>query len=136
MVLGEHSIGDPNRGPATCAPMEKPSKPLVVDALALGRGVTERYRNLAVAAVNDHEIRLSVMTERFAWHRHPQSDETFLGVDGQLIIEFEDHQAVLGPGQMLTVPAGILHRTRPAGDRSVNLTFERVNAETLFEDPN
>jgi hypothetical protein len=28
-----------------------------------------------------------------------------------------------------------LHRTRPAGSRSVNLTFERTGAETVFEEP-
>jgi mannose-6-phosphate isomerase-like protein (cupin superfamily) len=37
------------------------------------------------------------------------------------------------PGQLVTVRAGTLHRTRPAGERSVNLTFERSNAETIFE---
>jgi len=35
---------------------------------------------------------------------------------------------------MLTVPAGIWHRTRPAGARSVNLTFERANAAAVFGD--
>ena len=75
------------------------------------------------------------MTSPFGWHRHPDSDETFVGVDGKLIIEFEDGMAEVGPGQIVTVPAGTLHRTRPAGERSVNLTFERVGASTLFEEP-
>jgi hypothetical protein len=34
----------------------------------------------------------------------------------------------------VTVPAGTLHRTRPAGERSVNLTFERRGAETVFDE--
>jgi Mannose-6-phosphate isomerase len=100
----------------------------------LSRAVTEAYRNVSLGPVNDHEIRLSVMTEQFRWHRHPNSDETFLGVDGELVIEFSDREIVLGPGQLVTVPAGTLHRTRPAGQRSVNLTFERIGAETLFEE--
>jgi mannose-6-phosphate isomerase-like protein (cupin superfamily) len=54
-------------------------------------------------------------------------------VDGELVVEFADRSVVVGPGQVLTVPAGTLHRTRPAGDRSVNLTFERIGAETVFE---
>jgi mannose-6-phosphate isomerase-like protein (cupin superfamily) len=41
---------------------------------------------------------------------------------------------LVGPGQLVTVPAGTLHRTRPAGARSVNLTFERVGATTVFEE--
>jgi mannose-6-phosphate isomerase-like protein (cupin superfamily) len=49
------------------------------------------------------------------------------------VIEFEDYEVHLGPGQLVTVPAGVLHRTRPAGRRSVNLTFEKKNAQTIFE---
>jgi mannose-6-phosphate isomerase-like protein (cupin superfamily) len=108
--------------------------PSLVDPLALSRAVTEAYRNVSLGDVNDHEIRMSVMTEQFRWHRHPDSDETFFGVDGELVIEFPDHQVLVKPGQFVTVPAGTLHRTRPAGERSVNLTFERAGAETLFED--
>jgi mannose-6-phosphate isomerase-like protein (cupin superfamily) len=96
--------------------------------------VTEAYRNVSLGEVNDHEVRMSVMTEQFRWHRHPDSDETFYGVDGELIIEFENGELVVRPGQFVTVPAGTLHRTRPAGERSVNLTFERIGAATVFED--
>jgi mannose-6-phosphate isomerase-like protein (cupin superfamily) len=108
--------------------------PDAIDPLILSRAVTEAYRNVSLGEVNDHEIRMSVMTEQFRWHRHPDSDETFFGVDGELVIEFADHEVVVKPGQLITVPAGTVHRTRPAGERSVNLTFERVGAETLFEE--
>lgn len=105
-----------------------------IDPLALSRKVTEPYRNVSLGSVNDHEIRMSVMTSQFRWHRHPDSDETFYGVDGELIIEFPDHEVVVRPGHLVTVPAGTLHRTRPAGERSVNLTFERIGAQTIFEE--
>ena len=104
------------------------------DPLVLSRAVTEAYRNASLGEVNDHQIRMSVMTGQFPWHRHPDSDETFFGVDGELVIEFADREVVVKPGQFVTIPAGILHRTRPAGERSVNLTFERIGAETLFEE--
>ena len=107
--------------------------PRLLDPAALSQAISEAYANVALGSVNDHEIRMSVMTEQFPWHRHPDSDETFFGVDGQLIVEFSDRQVVVGPGQFLTVPAGTLHRTRPAGKRSVNLTFERSGADTEFE---
>ena len=105
-----------------------------IDPLALSREIAQPYHNVSLATVNDHEIRMSVMTERFRWHLHPDSDETFYGIDGELVIEFEDHEVVVSPGQFVTVPAGTLHRTRPAGARSVNLTFERAGAETVFEE--
>jgi len=107
---------------------------ILIDPLALSRLVTDDYSNVSLGNVNDHEIRMSVMSEQFRWHRHPHSDEAFYGVDGELIIEFEDGEVVVRPGQSVIVPAGTLHRTRPAGERSVNLTFERKDAETVFVD--
>jgi len=111
-----------------------PTPDILIDPLALSRLVTDDYSNVSLGNVNDHEIRMSVMTEQFRWHRHPHSDEAFYGVDGELIIEFEDGEVVVRPGQSVIVPAGTLHRTRPAGERSVNLTFERKDAETVFVD--
>jgi mannose-6-phosphate isomerase-like protein (cupin superfamily) len=111
------------------------ASPSTIDPLARSQAVTEAYHNVSLATVNDHEIRMSVMTEQFRWHRHPDSDETFYGIDGELVIEFIDREVVVHPGEMITVPAGTLHRTRPAGERSVNLTFERSAAEAVFEDP-
>ena len=105
-----------------------------VDPLVLSRGVTAGYHNVSLSKVNDHEIRMSVMTAPFRWHRHPDSDETFYGVEGELIIEFPDREVIVRPGEFVTVPAGTRHRTRPAGERSVNLTFERTDAETIFDE--
>ena len=106
--------------------------PATIDPLALSAAITTAYDNRSLTAVNDHEIRLSVMTHGFPWHRHPDSDESFAVLEGDLVIEFEGEEVVLKPGQFLTVPAGTLHRTRPGGARSVNLTFERAGAATEF----
>jgi len=100
--------------------------------MALSRAIDGSYENRALAQVNDHEVRMSVMTEPFGWHLHPDSDETFLVVEGGLAIDFENSSVELAPGQMLTVPRGMLHRTRPVGKRSVNLTFEKSGAATEF----
>ena len=109
-----------------------------IDPLALSKSIDEPYRNLSLGLVNDHEIRMSVMTGSFPWHRHPDSDETFYGIDGELIIEFLDGVAVLRPGQFLTVPAGTLcapiescsSRARPAaigsGERIRSTSFTRA----------
>jgi len=109
-------------------------RPTPVDVLELSRSIDSHYYNASIAAVNDHEIRVSIMTEAYHWHEHPESDETFLSVDGGLVIEFPDREFTLRPGQLLTVPAGTIHRTRPVGTRSVNLTFERANASSLPSD--
>ncbi len=91
---------------------------------------TGRYDNHAIATVNDHEVRISTMTEPYHWHRHPDSDESFLALEGGLFIDLDDCTIELPPGHMITIPRGVRHRTRPIGERSVNLTFERANARS------
>lgn len=104
----------------------------LINPVALQREISLPYWNEALTTVNDHEIRMSVMTEAFGWHLHPGSDETFMAVEGGIVITLEGSEIILAPGEMFTVPRGTLHKTRPLGDRSVNLTFERANAETVF----
>lgn len=75
---------------------------------------------------------MSVMTHAFPWHVHPDSDETFQCIEGELVIELPEGEIVLTPGEVLRVPKGVRHRTRPKGERSVNLTFEKCGAKTVF----
>ena len=89
------------------------------------------YKNIPVSLINDHVVRLSIMTEPFYWHYHPNSDETFLVTEGILCIDLEDRTVELAPGQLFTIPANVLHRTRPRSERSVNLTFELAAIETI-----
>jgi mannose-6-phosphate isomerase-like protein (cupin superfamily) len=100
------------------------------DIHALSKGF-DSYHNAPVSGVNDHVIRCSVMTAPFYWHYHPNSDESFLVIEGMLCIDLEGGTIELQPGQLFTVPAGVRHRTRPKGDRSVNLTFERKDMKTV-----
>lgn len=101
-----------------------------VISLSAESATAQSYDNHAIAQVNDHEIRVSVMTEAYHWHRHPDSDESFLAVEGGLFIDFDDRTVQLLPGRLITVRRGVWHRTRPIGERSVNLTFERAGARS------
>ena len=98
--------------------------------LASESSTNRAYDNHPVAAVNDHEVRISVMTEAYYWHCHPDSDETFLSVEGGLLIDLDNITIELAPGNLFTVRRGVRHRTRPVAARSVNLTFERKDAKT------
>lgn len=99
-------------------------------SLSAESATVDAYNNHPIATVNDHEVRISVMTEPCHWHCHPDSDEIFLSLEGGLLIDFSDHTVELLPGHMITVPRGVRHRTRPVGKRSVNLTFERAGARS------
>jgi mannose-6-phosphate isomerase-like protein (cupin superfamily) len=106
--------------------------PLKIIQLASEAASEADYENHVIAKINDHVVRISVMTAPYHWHFHPNSDETFLVVEGGLAIELEEGTVELRVGQMTTVPLGRRHRTRPIGERSVNLTFEAADLETVL----
>lgn len=103
----------------------------LIDALEMARQSQENYFNTVLTTVNDHVLRLSVMTEPYYWHLHPNSDEVFIGLEGVLLIEIENETIELSPGQIFTVQKNVPHRTRPKDGRSVNLTFELQTMETV-----
>lgn len=103
----------------------------VIDVHQQTKAINSLYANFPLTHVNDHVIRVSIMTEPFYWHMHPNSDESFLVVEGSIFIDLEDKTIELFPGQFFTVPKTIKHRTRPNGERSINLTFELQNMETV-----
>jgi mannose-6-phosphate isomerase-like protein (cupin superfamily) len=88
------------------------------------------YENHPISKVNDHVIRISIMTEAYHWHCHADSDETFMALEGGLFIDFDDGTVELMPGHIVTVYRGARHRTRPIGSRSVNLTFALAGAKS------
>lgn len=102
-----------------------------IDLTALASGTLHSYSNQVLTSVNDHDVHLSVMDAPYVWHLHPDSDETFYVVEGTLAVDFDDGTVDLHAGQLLTVPAGVRHRTRPVGARSVNLTVEKSDTTTV-----
>ncbi|HJR12511.1 MAG TPA: cupin domain-containing protein [Rhodanobacteraceae bacterium] len=104
----------------------------VVDIPAHQLAIEEAYRNDVLSNVNDDCIRLAVFEGEYRWHCHPDSDELFLVAAGKLQIDLAGGNTVeLDEWQYLVVPAGIIHRTRAIG-RTVNITFERQHAKTVF----
>lgn len=106
----------------------------VIDLQQEAAAVTEEYRNQVLNRVNDSCLRLGVFQGKYRWHVHPASDELFVVLQGAIIIEFKERASIrIGPLQAATVPAGVIHRTIGVG-RTVNLCFEKVQAETVFLD--
>jgi mannose-6-phosphate isomerase-like protein (cupin superfamily) len=106
----------------------------MIDLMQRAKGLSGEYENVILSEFNDHVVRMSRMEKAYFWHFHPNSDEMFLGVEGVLVLELENQRIELGPGQMFTVARGVRHRTLPAGSYSVNLTFERLDMETVSVD--
>ena len=106
----------------------------IIDLMQRAKALSGEYVNVVLGKFNDHVVRMSRMEKEYFWHFHPNSDEVFLGVEGVLVLELENHRIELGPGQVFTIARGIRHRTLPAGSYCVNLTFERMDMETVSVD--
>ncbi len=68
-----------------------------------------------VAEMNDYQFKVVKVKGEFEWHRHADTDETFIVLEGELRIDFRagpsgDGSIVLGAGQMAVVPKGVMHK--------------------------
>ncbi len=80
---------------------------------------TETWTPKVVAEMNDYQFKVSRLVGEFIWHNHPETDETFLVVEGELRIDFRDGAVDLGPGEMFVVPRGVEHK--PFAEKEVKL---------------
>jgi len=107
---------------------------MVVDIRACQRAINEPYRNDVLSNVNGECLRLAVFEGEYRWHCHPDSDELFLVAAGKLQIDLAGAGTMeLTEWQYAVIPAGTAHRTRAIG-RTVNVTFEKQHARTVFTD--
>lgn len=55
------------------------------------------------------ELRYQADATSFTEHVHPTSDETFKVLSGELVVAVDGDEQLLGPGEQVTLPAGVSH---------------------------
>ena len=93
---------------------DTPSPTHVNLAEKLGR-FSEHWAPKIVARYNDNEVRLVKTSGEFVWHKHDETDELFLILEGEFDMDFRDRTVRVKPGELLIVPRGTEHR--PAARR-------------------
>ena len=73
-------------------------------------GVTEHWSPRTIAVVNDYDVRVVKVQGEFTQHSHPETDEFFLVLSGNLAIRMEDGEVTLHPGDTFVVPRGRAHQ--------------------------
>ena len=63
-----------------------------------------------IAEMNDYQFKLAKVKGEFVWHSHKETDETFIVLDGELLIEFRDEKIKLNKGELYIVPKGVEHK--------------------------
>jgi len=71
---------------------------------------SERWSPKIIAQMNDYHFKIAKLQGEFIWHDHPQTDEVFIVLNGQLEIQFRDGSVVLREGEMFVVPKGVEHK--------------------------
>jgi mannose-6-phosphate isomerase-like protein (cupin superfamily) len=71
---------------------------------------SDHWSPKVIAGMNDYQFKLVKVQGDFVWHQHPDTDEVFLVLDGQLSIEFRDGAVALSAGEMFVVPKGVAHK--------------------------
>eukprot|EP01132_Coremiostelium_polycephalum_P003531 gene3531-4393_t len=80
---------------------------------------SEQWSPKVVAELNDNQFKIVRIEGDFIWHDHPETDEAFIVLDGELRIDFRDGFVTIRPGEMYVVPKGVEHK--PYAEREVRL---------------
>ena len=83
-----------------------------------------------VTSLNDYDIKVVKVLGEFVWHSHPETDELFLVLSGQLTIQLRDGDVELGPNDLFVVPRGVEHCPRAEVETSVVLIEPKGTVNT------
>jgi mannose-6-phosphate isomerase-like protein (cupin superfamily) len=56
-----------------------------------------------------HDLMVVKVKGPFTWHKHDDTDDFFLVLEGRLTIQMREENVVLGPGELFVVPRGVEH---------------------------
>jgi len=93
---------------ATSAPRPDAHRPVnLAEKLA---AFTEHWQPRTVAEFNGHDVMVVKTQGEFVWHKHDETDDLFLVLRGELVIELRDGSVTLRAGDLFVVPKGVEHR--------------------------
>ena len=81
--------------------------------------VSEQWSPKVVAEMNSYQFKVVRIQGDFIWHSHPETDETFLVLEGTLRIVFRAGSVTLKAGELYVVPKGVEHK--PYTEQEVKL---------------
>jgi mannose-6-phosphate isomerase-like protein (cupin superfamily) len=94
---------------------------------------SEHFSPKIVSTFNGHDVMVAKLKGEFIWHSHPDTDDFFLVLQGNLVIEFRDGEVRLGPGDLYVVPKGVEHR--PVAEEEVHVLLIETAGEPTTGDP-
>ncbi|RVT60749.1 cupin domain-containing protein [Niallia taxi] len=71
---------------------------------------TDQWSPKVIAEMNNYQFKLVKVLGDFVWHKHEDTDEVFIVMEGSLIIEFRDGKVQLKEGEMFVIPKNVEHK--------------------------
>lgn len=71
---------------------------------------TDHWSPKIIAKMNNYHFKLVKFQGDFVWHRHVHTDEVFVVIEGEMIIELRDGKVELKTGEMFVVPQTVEHK--------------------------
>ncbi len=66
-----------------------------------------------IANYNENDVMVVKFKGEFPFHKHNDTDDFFLVLEGRMTMEYEGAEPVtVGPGELVIVPKGMIHRPR------------------------
>lgn len=86
------------------------------------------YAVRLVAKMNNYDFKIVKFKGDFIWHSHPETDETFIIMEGTLVMSFRDRNVEVHAGEMIVIPKGIEHKqSSENGYRAILIEPEGVS---------
>jgi mannose-6-phosphate isomerase-like protein (cupin superfamily) len=85
----------------------------------------DQWQPRVIAEMNDYQFKIAKIEGDFIWHDHPDTDETFIVLEGELRIDFRDGFVTVGSGEMFVVPRGVEHKPSSVGEVKIMLIEPR-----------
>ena len=95
---------------------------------------SDHWAPKVIAEMNDYQFKLVKVEGEFIWHNHPDTDEVFIVIEGEMKIEFEDGTVELSQGEMYVVPKGVMHKPVAENECKIMLVEPRGVVNTGEED--
>jgi len=76
--------------------------------------ISEQWDPKIIGQLNDYHLKIAKIEGEFVWHSHPETDEMFLVIDGELNIHLRDGHLHLRPGELCIIPKGVEHKPAAA----------------------
>jgi mannose-6-phosphate isomerase-like protein (cupin superfamily) len=94
------------------------------------RSWTQPYKPAVVGYLNDHKLQIVKAKGPFVWHKHDDTDDLFLVVEGRPTIHLRDRDVELRKGELFVVPRGVEHCPSAAEETLVLLVEPRGTPNT------